>query len=60
MSKTVYECVAVDVYTKDCTDWQVVESSDVPITRNDFNAVFLAVLSFMVFVWVLNQVKRSI
>lgn len=61
----VYECLAVDITTKDCTNWQIVvkpdpESEQLPITKHDADILTMAIIGFMVFVRILLEIKRSI
>lgn len=57
--KKIYECVAVDEFTQDCTEWQVIEHS-LPISKADANFLTMEIIGFMVFVFILKQIKRSI
>lgn len=59
----VYECLAVDIATRDCTNWQVLvkpEPEQLPITKDDANTITMAIIVFMVFVRVLLEIRRSI
>lgn len=56
--KKIYECVAVDEFN-DCTDWQVIEHS-LPLSRADANLLTVEIIGFMIFVFILKQIKRSI
>lgn len=61
MSQKVYECLAVDSVTKDCTNWQEVTTPAPPIlSQQEALSLTLAILSFMVFVWVIKLIKRQI
>lgn len=57
--KKIYECVAVDEFTQDCTNWQVIEHS-LPLSKADANLLTMEIIGFMVFVFILKQIKRSI
>lgn len=59
----VYECLAVDIETKDCTNWQLMEvpqPNEPPITKEQANELTVAIVGFMVFVFVWNQIKKSL
>lgn len=56
-----YECVAVDAQTQECTNWQAVEvippqETQPPMTKEEANDLTLAIVGFMVFVWVWKQI----
>lgn len=57
--KKIYECVAVDEFTQDCTSWQVIEHS-LPLSKADANLLTMEIIGFMIFVFILKQIKRSI
>lgn len=58
-----YECVEIDVITKKCTNWQLVDSSipkAPPLTQDDVNQLTFAILSFMAVVYVYYQIKQTV
>uniref|UniRef100_A0AAU8B6Y0 Uncharacterized protein n=1 Tax=Dulem virus 62 TaxID=3145773 RepID=A0AAU8B6Y0_9VIRU len=57
--KRVYECVSVDEFTQDCTNWQVDEHS-LPISKADADIITMKIMGFMVFVFIIKQIKKSI
>ncbi len=57
--KKIYECVAVDTFTQDCTNWQVTEHS-LPISKADAGILTAKIIGFMIFVFVIKQIKRGI
>lgn len=54
----IYECIAVDSHQQ-CTQWAVNENSH-PLTKAEANILTAKILAFMVFVFVLKQIKKSI
>lgn len=58
----IYECVSVDTATKDCTAWQLVEPKQPEsyLTKEQTNELTVAIVGFMVFVWIWLQIKKSI
>lgn len=55
----IYECVAVDLSTQNCTHWEIVENS-LPLSKSDANFLTLKILGFMIFVFILKYIKKSI
>lgn len=56
--KKIYECVAVNA-TNDCTDWELVENT-APLSKADVNVLTMKIIGFMVFVFILKFIKKSI
>lgn len=59
MPQATYECIAVDVATKLCTNWQQVEQT-LPIAKEDANAITMAIIAFLAYVFVIKQIKRML
>lgn len=57
--KVVYECIAYDTVLQDCKTWQVRQDSP-PMSDADFNTLVARILLFFVFVFILQQIKKSI
>lgn len=58
MAKT-YECIAVDIATQDCKNWQVNEHS-LPIAKPDADLITAKIIGFMIFVFIIKQIKKSV
>lgn len=60
----VYECLAVDVETRDCTNWQLMEvpttTNEALLTKQQVNDLTVAIIGFLVIVFVWLQIKKSI
>lgn len=54
-----YECTTIDNKTKLCTHWQPVEQTP-PIAKEDANAITMAVITFLAYVFVIKQIKRML
>lgn len=55
----VYECVVADLVAHDCKKWQAVEN-DLPLSKSDANFLTFKIVSFMIFVFILKTIKKSV
>lgn len=56
-SPKTYECVAVDV-NQQCARW-VESENGLPLTKAEANILTFKIVAFMVFVFILKQIKKS-
>lgn len=59
-NQVVYECVQINQVTKECVSWQAQAQQTLPISKDDANALTIAILVFMAFVFVLRQIRNEI
>lgn len=63
MAKQVYECIEVDVNTRECTNWQVVDSQILQqplLSKDNVNELTIAILSFIAVVFIYLQLKQTV
>lgn len=57
-NKKVYECVD-NVQPQYCTNWQEVPQTPLPISKADANILTMEIISFMVFVFIVQQIVKT-